>query len=68
MYVKGVMYVTDTENADVEMLELDNRTIMLVEKEEKIYFNGIYNVYQISGQTNLSKEEVIKVLEKIKLK
>ncbi len=68
VYVKDVMYVTDTENADVEMLELDNRTIMLVEKEEKIYFNGIYNVYQISGQTNLSKEEVIKVLEKIKLK
>lgn len=61
----GLTYRIDTEDADQRIVEIGNEEIWFVHKENRIHFVWLYSTYHITGQTNLSEHEVIKILEHI---
>ena len=61
------VYVIDSENKLNEHLRLKNGEINIFSEEGTILYTGIYGNYEVVGITNLSKEELINILEKIKV-
>ena len=61
----GSVYIVDTENARQETVWIHNEAVTFIYKEKRIHFIWLHHAYRISGQTNLSKEETIKILEQI---
>lgn len=53
----GAMTIIDTENAELELLFYENEEIKLIFKDDRISFIWLHDVYEITGQTNLSREE-----------
>ena len=50
-----------------EILVINDDIIKLYERDNAIYFSWIYDIYYVDGQTNLPKEELVKILENIKI-
>lgn len=48
-----------------EMLMINEETVKVVSSENEIEYLWIHDIYHIDGETNLSKEELIKILENI---
>lgn len=61
------VYGANSEIYYTEILVINNQAVRIVEKENIIYFSCILEDYHISGQTNLLKEELGKILKNIKL-
>ncbi len=61
-------YIIDSENREKETLRTSNGELELLIEDEKICFTLIGNDYYLSGQTNLSQDNIIKILENIKVK
>ena len=62
------LYWLDNENEPIEILKSQKVEIRLLFKDGDIYFVGsFYNNYRVTGQTNLSKQELVKVIETLSL-
>ena len=60
-------YITDTEDAQVTYCMIQNEMVELITKDDRIQFVWEHGAYLITGQTRLSKEEVILILQNITL-
>ena len=60
-----IIYNIDTENAKIEVIKINGENVELVLKKKRINFIWIHDNYRIIGQSNLSRGEVIKILESI---
>lgn len=58
-------YAIDTENISCEIVLLDNEEVKIILREQEIYFVWIRKDCRVIGQTNLSKQELIKILSQI---
>lgn len=64
-----ITYGTNVEVYYTEILVLDDNIVLkLIEKDKKIHFILDYESYQISGQTNLLRIELLKILQNIEFK
>lgn len=60
-----MIYDVDSEDAELEMITIKNEEVNLFFKEDKIRIIWVHGVYKIDGRTNLSRQELITVLEHI---
>ena len=58
-------YIVDSENADLEVIYLGVEEIKLLYKDGKISFLWMHDSYKITGKTNLSKTELLRILQSI---
>ena len=61
----GMVYGVDTEDAQQEYIWLQGEEIRFIYKKNRIHFIWLHHAYHISGQTNLSKEETLAILQQI---
>lgn len=61
----GVTYGIDTEDALTKIFMINNNQVRFIYKENRIHFIWLHGAYQITGQTNLPEDEVIKILENV---
>lgn len=61
----GMTYIIDTENADIETYYIGSETVQLVLKSGAYDYTWVHGKYLISGQTNLSSEEIVKILDSL---
>ena len=61
------IYAIDNEEAKNEFLIVGQEKILFAEKTNRISFIWMHEKYHINGQTNLPKDEVIYILEKIEI-
>ena len=61
----NMTYVVDTENAEVEILDIAADEVTLIYKQGSYQYVWLHDKYHVSGQSNLSKDEVIKILENV---
>lgn len=59
-------YIADTEDAEQEQIEIKGDSVTLISKKERLHFIWIHDSYLLTGQTRLSKEELINILKHIK--
>ncbi|MBQ5703173.1 MAG: DUF4367 domain-containing protein [Peptococcaceae bacterium] len=64
----GLRYIVDTENAEVDQRYIGHEEVQLILKDESFNYIWLHEKYLITGQSNLSADEIIKILEKITLK
>lgn len=62
----NILSGTNTKVHYTDMIFLNEDEIRLAEQDNEISFDGIHEMYYLKGQTNLEKEELIKILENIK--
>ncbi|MBE6111487.1 MAG: DUF4367 domain-containing protein [Peptococcaceae bacterium] len=62
----GMTYIIDTESADIETYYIGSETVQLVLKNGAYDYIWVHGKYLISGQTNLSSEEIVKILDLLK--
>lgn len=64
---KEIIMKYDVDNKDVqlEIVEIQNETVKLILKENRINFVWIHDGYYIAGQSSLSKTETIDILSHI---
>lgn len=60
-----IVYEIDTKEANIEEYITNERNIKLIFEEKRINFIFINEAYCIIGQTNISKKEIIEILNKI---
>ena len=60
-------YIVDTENAKVKNVRIQGENVEFILKEGRIQYIWLHGAYQITGQSNLPEDEVIKVLEQTTL-
>ena len=58
--------IEDTKDIESKIVIVQDKEIRLNFKEGRIYFSCLYNSYYITGQTNLSEKDIIRIWEKIK--
>lgn len=63
--LKQAAYKVDSENVQIETILIQNDEIQLLTKKGKFDFYWTHGAYHISGQTNVSREELLSILEKI---
>ena len=61
----SMVYGVDTEDARQEYIWLQGEEIRFIYKKNRIHFIWLHHAYHISGQTNLSKEETIAILQQL---
>jgi len=61
----SVTYIIDSENTDLEIVYLGDEEVKLFFKGDEISFIWLYNGYEITGKTNLSKAELLQILRSI---
>ena len=61
----GSVYTFNDEDTNKESLRIDRGYIHLVYESDEIRFVGLCDGYKFVGTTNLSKQELIKILEQI---
>jgi hypothetical protein len=61
----GMTYIVDTEDANVETIWIGTEEVTLVYKNKIFDYIWLHDAYEIDGQTNLSKESLIKILQQI---
>lgn len=57
--------IMDTEDIGIETIDIQNGDIRLAFKREQIYFYNIRDKYYINGRTNLTQEDIVKILNNI---
>ena len=62
-----IMYLINSETTSKRLIAIDEREVTLFLGNKKIYFVEFYKKGYISGKTNLSEEELIRILENISL-
>ena len=62
----SMTYIYDTEDAVIETVLISGESVEFVKKEGKILYGWLHQAYLITGQTNLSHEETLKILEQVK--
>ena len=62
------VYGSNTELYYTEIVLLNDSTVKIIKEIDKISFYFIYAPYHVTGQTDLSKEELIEILENIEYK
>lgn len=63
----GMGHIVDTENATIEEHIIKGTTVKFISKRGMNGYVWIYEEYLITGQSNYSIEEMIKILEKTKI-
>ena len=65
--IKGntTLYGIDTENVNGDKTLIYGEKVNIVQKEEEFYFVWQKDNYYINGQTNVSQEELIKILSEV---
>ena len=61
----SMTYVVDTENAEIETRQIGADEVTLIYKHDSYQYIWLHDKYHISGQSNLSRDELIKILENI---
>ena len=65
----SMTYIVDTENAEVEMVTIgEDEEVKLIFKRERYGYVWSHGHYFITGQSNLSRDEIIKIFENIRFK
>ena len=65
----SMTYIVDTENAEIEMVAFgDCEEVKLIFKRERYGYVWLHGRYFITGQSNLSRDEIIRILENIEFK
>ena len=65
----SMTYIVDTENAEVEMVTIgEGEEVKLIFKRERYGYVWSHGHYFITGQSNLSRDEIIKIFENIRFK
>ena len=62
---ESVRYGIDTKGMSWKIVIIKGDEVRLVFEDDRIYFVWLSDTYYVSGQTNLSKEEVVKILSQI---
>lgn len=57
---KGIISILDTEDIPIEIIKIKGENMKLMFKNDRNIFVWQYDNYYISGQTNLSKDDIIK--------
>ncbi len=60
-----VNYIVDTEDVAVETIKIQNEEVDFSFRHEVYKFVWIHDIYLVTGQSNLPKESIIKILENI---
>lgn len=61
----GLGYILDTEDAQIEKEKIGQDEILFILKRESYQYVWIHENYIVSGQSNLDKREITKILENI---
>ena len=61
----AITYIVDTEDAMQQVIEIQGEDVQFIYKENRIQFIWLHGACRITGQTNLSEDEVIKILENV---
>lgn len=64
----GLSYIVDTENASIELQYVGHEEVKLIYKDESYNYIWLHEKYLITGQSNLSADEIMEILEKTTLK
>ncbi len=65
----SMTYIVDTENAEIEIVSFgDGEEVKLIYKDESYNYVWSHGLYFITGESNLSRDEIIKILENIEFK
>ena len=59
----SVTHIVDTEDTYVEIVYLGTEKVEMFFKKDVIYFIWAHNSYEVTGKTNLSKEEILQILK-----
>jgi len=60
-------YIADTEDAQIEYCTIQNERVQMITKGERIQFLWEHGAYFITGQTKLSMDELIRILNHIEI-
>lgn len=63
----GMAYIVDTEDAYIKIYNIGAEEVQLILKNDVYNYTWIHGKYLISGQTNLSDKEVLRILESLYL-
>lgn len=63
----GLTYIFDTEDAETEFLFIQHEEIQLILKDKIYSYVWLHGAYQITGQSDLPRDEIIKILETVKI-
>lgn len=61
--IDSVTHIVDTEKTDMEIVYFGTEKVEIFFKKNEIYFIWSHNTYEVTGKTNLSKEEVLQILK-----
>ena len=64
-HIDGMTYIIDTEDMTIETVCIGTEKIQLIKKNGVYSYVWLHEKYHIKGQSNLSIEEIIKILETI---
>ena len=64
----GLRYIVDTENAEVDQRYIGHEEVQLILKDESFNYIWLHEKYLITGQSNLSADEIMEILEQTTLK
>ena len=56
-------HIVDTEKSEVEVVYLGIEKVEIFFKKDKLYFIWLHNTYEVTGKTNLCKDELLQILE-----
>ena len=62
----GMAYIVDTENAHIKIYRIGSEEMQLILKDGVYNYIWVHGKYLISGQTNLTDEEIVKILGSLK--
>lgn len=63
-----LQYLVDTENAEIIYQYIGHEKVQLILKDESYNYVWLHGKYLITGQSNLSADEIMEILEKTTLK
>lgn len=63
----GMGYIVDTENSQTEKKKIGSYEVLLISKDKSYNYVWTYEEYFMTGQSNLKKDELIKILENINI-
>lgn len=64
----GLSYIVDTEDAELASRYIGHEEVNLIFKDESYNYVWLHGKYLITGQSNLSADEIVEILEKTILK
>ena len=65
---KDITYIVDTEDAEVETRCIGTEAVELIFEDGVYNFVWLHDVYHLKGQSNLSSDEIMEILNNLKFK